>query len=287
MLNIQDKINIRPVEENDRDALLHLMHFGERVHRHLGWRHTLEWMDSEPFILAEVDGYIRGALCCAPDPAWVAWIRFFAAVSAAEVDGLWDALWGRARQKAMNDVNVHWAAAINIQPWFGPLLAKGNFVSTQRVVTLEWSYDDALPDKKQDVTVRAMRREDLYTVHLIDNTAFEPLWQNSLSTLEYAFSSAAVATVVEVDGKPVAYQISTTTPRGGHLARLAVLPSFQHHGFGFALVRDVLIKFYQRGAQRVTVNTQNDNLKSLKLYQMAGFQKIGDEYPLYQFEFTR
>ena len=78
------------------------------------------------------------------------------------------------------------------------------------------------------------------------------------------------------------YQISTSTPMGGHLARLAVLPENQDHGIGKALLVDLLSQFARRGIVKVTVNTQADNLSSLNLYHKLGFHLTGEEYPVYQ-----
>jgi ribosomal protein S18 acetylase RimI-like enzyme len=128
-----------------------------------------------------------------------------------------------------------------------------------------------------------MTLQDLGTVERVDVEAFGLVWQNSLSSLEVAFRQAAVATIAEVGGEIAGYQISTATPMGGHLARLAVKPVFQGLGFGYALLDDLLVQFEQRGAHSVTVNTQHDNLASLALYEKAGFKRIGEEYPVYQY----
>ena len=74
-----------------------------------------------------------------------------------------------------------------------------------------------------------------------------------------------------------------TSPLGGHLARLAVRPDAQRKGIGTALVRDMLWQFERRGAERVTVNTQEDNQASLTLYQKAGFELTGESYPVFQY----
>jgi len=89
--------------------------------------------------------------------------------------------------------------------------------------------------------------------------------------------------VAEREGQIIGYQVSTPTTRGGHLARLATLPQFQGQGIGYALVRDALSRFTQRGAQTITVNTQKNNLSSLALYRKAGFTPTGEEYPVYQY----
>jgi len=281
----REKIRIHSAMERDRDAIMHLIHFGERVHQHLDWMRAVDWLDQMPFYLAEVDGNIRAALACPPDPERVAWIRVFAAVSATGIYDLWDALWERAHQDYLLSREVDWVVAILIQSWMKKLLVGKGFVERQRVVLLEWLPQDLPAGSELPLEIREMRREDLPIVEKIDAAAFHPIWRNSLRALENAFIQAEIATIAFMGQKAVAYQISTATNEGGHLARLAVLPDFHSQGIGFAMVRDVLEKFLRRGARKVTVNTQSDNLASLGLYAKLGFQRTGDEFPVYQYQF--
>ena len=128
-----------------------------------------------------------------------------------------------------------------------------------------------------------MKPGDLPSIERLDTVAFAPLWHNSLTSLEIAFRQAVVASVAELDGTLVAYQISTGTQMGGHLARLATHPRYQRRGIASVLLGDTLIQFYRRGALRVTVNTQQDNLSSIALYEKAGFKRTGESYPVYQY----
>jgi ribosomal protein S18 acetylase RimI-like enzyme len=125
-----------------------------------------------------------------------------------------------------------------------------------------------------------MNEDDLPTVARIDAESFAPLWQNSLTSLQRAYSQAGPATVILFNGSMVGYQISTKNPFGAHLARLAVLPSCQGSGLGYILVQDLLLRTRQMGIQKVTVNTQGDNLTSLSLYQKIGFIPTGERYPV-------
>jgi ribosomal protein S18 acetylase RimI-like enzyme len=126
-----------------------------------------------------------------------------------------------------------------------------------------------------------MNFDDLRAVEAVDWQAFDPLWRNSISSIELAYKQHAVATVAEDDDQLLGFQISTASPMGGHLARLAVSPQAQGKGIGYALVRDALDQFERRGALRVTVNTQAENTVSLALYEKAGFQPTGETYPVY------
>jgi ribosomal-protein-alanine N-acetyltransferase len=147
---------------------------------------------------------------------------------------------------------------------------------------LSWEAGSELPESHAgEAIVRPMNFDDIGGVHEVDSAAFAPVWQNSRPSLELAYRQAAVATVAEYQGRMVGYQISTATPVGGHLARLAVVPDCQGQGIGAALVSDLLLQFRRRGASKVTVNTQKDNPSSLSLYQKIGFYLTGEEYPVY------
>jgi len=282
----QLQLSVRTASPNDRQKLANLIHFEVFVHRHLDWRPPLDWIGSHPYLIAEQRGNIIAALACPPDPPEVAWIRVFGAASNISVERAWHALWPEALAMLNEDSHISWAAAIPLQHWFRNLLDRSDFEQTHSIVMLSWENANDSPENgnsRADITLRPMNLDDLGVVEAIDVASFVPVWQNSKPSLELAFRQAAFATIAEQHGKPVGYQISTATPIGGHLARLAVLPSYQGRGIGYALVRDLLSQFARRGAQTVTVNTQQNNDASLSLYLKAGFHFTGEEYPIYQY----
>jgi ribosomal protein S18 acetylase RimI-like enzyme len=279
------QLTVRPVKEDDLQRLASLIHYEAHVHRHLDWRAPLDWVGYHPYLVAEHNGGIVAALACPPDPPGVAWIRLFAASTDISLRLAWDELWDAACDRLLNIGGATSIAAIPLHNWFRTLLEKSGFVRTYNVVVLSWKPPLSRPlvEISPDWTIRTMMASDLEAVEVVDVDAFSLIWQNSLSSLEVAFRQAAVATVAERGGKIVGYQISTATPMGGHLARLAVRPEFQGLGIGNGLLTDLLMQFEQRGAHSVTVNTQQDNLVSLSLYEKAGFKRIGEEYPVYQY----
>jgi ribosomal protein S18 acetylase RimI-like enzyme len=282
---IKTPLDIRPVQLEDRSKLANLIHFEQYVHRHLDWRPPLEWIGEHPYLVAQQGSQVVAALACPPDPPGVAWIRLFAASSQVPLERAWRNLWEEALQQLLELPNRICAAAIPLQRWFPPLLEANDFVKTSVVVMLSWDrHMNKLAPPNPEVAIRPMNLDDIALVEEIDAAAFIPVWQNSKYGLEEAFRQAAIATIAEHDGEVVGYQISTATPIGGHLARLAVLPKTQGHGVGYALLHDVLSQFRRRGAQTVTVNTQHDNSASLALYQKAGFRLTGEEYPFYEFD---
>lgn len=279
------QLTVRPMADKDLQRLASLIHYEAHVHRHLDWRAPLDWVGYHPYLVAEHNEEILAALACPPDPPGVAWIRLFAVSSNVSIRQAWEELW-RAACDQICDTDEHAIiAAIPLHNWFRTLLEKSGFTRTHNVVVLSWKRASPRPPARNSPawSIRSMQIADLVAVEDVDASAFSLVWQNSLSSLEVAYRQAAVATVAEEGGKILGYQISTATPMGGHLARLAVRPQHQGLGIGYALLNDLLAQFEQRGAHNVTVNTQHDNLTSLALYLKAGFTRTGEEYPVYQY----
>jgi ribosomal-protein-alanine N-acetyltransferase len=282
---ISSRAITRSADPEDLSRLANLVHFEVFVHRHLDYRPPLDWIGYTPFLVLEQASRIEAALACPPDPAAIAWIRLFAASTQIPVTAAWDALWSEAYTQLLDDHKILQTAAIPLYGWFEALLKRNHFQKIHSIVMLSWD-NPSLPETPSNttVTVRSMTLDDLVDVEFIDSASFSLVWQNSRKYLGIAFHQAAVATVAEYEGRLVGYQISTSTPIGGHLARLAVLPNVQGKGIGYALLYNLLSQYARRGLRTITVNTQKDNLASLSLYHRAGFQLTGEEYPIYQLE---
>lgn len=287
MINQLSDITIRSATEKDRQPLANLIHYESRVHRHLDWRPPLDWIGYHPYFLAELKRNIVGALACPPDPPGVAWIRLFAIASQVDPQQAWNELWLHARRALSSGPAQVKVAVIPLQAWFRDMLGQSDFRFTHEVIVLSWK-GEKLPrlSHTSDVLIRPMKKSDLPAVERIDWSAFADIWRNSLPCLETAFNQSVVATVAEISGQVLGYQISTGSTASGHLARLAIHPSAQGRGIGYAIVRDLLERFEQRGMFHVTVNTQHNNLASLALYKKAGFHLTGEVYPVYEHQIT-
>jgi ribosomal protein S18 acetylase RimI-like enzyme len=280
----QVNLSIRSATDHDRQQLANVIHFETRVHRHLDWRAPLDWIGHEPFLIAGTEGNIVAALACPPDPVEVAWIRLFAVASPSSPSDAWQALWPAAQGLLSGQAGIS-VAAIPLQQWFQSLLENSGFYQSHNVVLLSWQRGSPIPTLRAlPVRIRPMNYDDLVTIARIDAASFGFLWRNSYDSVNLSFRQSALATVAEDDEGVKGYQISTASPMGGHLARLAVTPGAQSRGIGYALVRDALDQFQRRGALRVTVNTQEDNLASLSLYAKLGFRLTGEKYPVYQYD---
>jgi len=278
-LNLQ----ARPAGLQDRQAISSLVFYENHAHRHLDWRHPLDWLGSPYFWLMEEDGRALAALACPPDPPGIAWVRLFAfggQVSAVEA---WSSLWELARGEIARRGGAQ-VAVIAMQGWMRELLARTAFDRVQSVVMLEWKGRPVLsPSLPTGVSLRPLAESDLPAAEQVDAEAFDPLWHISLDNLRRAFSQAIVATVIESQGRLLGYQLSTGKPLGAHLARLAVRKEAQGFGLGAALVADLLGQMRRRGAALITVNTQNDNHASLAVYRKMGFLRTGEEYPVFRY----
>jgi ribosomal protein S18 acetylase RimI-like enzyme len=277
----QVKLYARAARLGDRQQLANLIHFETYVHRHLDWRPPLEWINAKPYLVAEIGSRIVAALACPPDPAEIAWIRLFAASAEVELENAWWSLWPVALESFSQQPGLT-VAAIPLHDWFRRLLQASDFELSHRVIMLLWERGNVPPVRTPPAaSVRPMNVDDLVEVARVDRAAFNPLWQNSHEALLLAFRQSAVATVAEVAGEIVGYQLSTANHMGGHLARLAIHPQVQGRGIGYQLLRDTLIQFERRGARQLTVNTQHNNFTSIALYEKAGFRRTGESYPVY------
>jgi [ribosomal protein S18]-alanine N-acetyltransferase len=281
---ISVNIRVRLAVPEDQHQIANLMYFESHVHRHLDWRAPLDWLGSLFYWVLEENGRILAVLACPPSPQGIAWVRLFAHAGKVNLAEAWDMLWLTARSDIASRGGAT-VAVISMHGWLGAILKECRFTNKQNIVMLELrnrqTVHRAVP---AGVRIRDMRQNDLMDVAELDAAAFEPLWQNAEETLAIALPQASVATIMESADGLVGYQITTANPFGAHLARLAVRPDAQNQGYGSSLVADLVERLDQKGAGRLTVNTQSDNHASLALYKKMGFVGSGQKFPVYCYE---
>jgi ribosomal-protein-alanine N-acetyltransferase len=274
---------VRTADLNDHQQLSNLIFFETHLHRHLDWRSPLEWLGA-PFYWALEEGrHITAALACPTEVDGIAWVRLFVYSMRWSAQNAWSMLWGAA-QPEIAKAGGATVAAIAMQHWLRDVLAASGFETRQRIVMLEWQYQQWVAREPQGVRIRRISQSDLQEVLKTDNASFQPLWHNSLDTIQRAYTQALYATVAENNDGVIGYQLTTGHQQRAHLARLAVHPRVQGQGIGQALLSDLFTKLTRSGISRLSVNTQSDNNVSLGLYKKMGFNRTGEEYPVYTFD---
>ncbi len=277
---------MRPAVEADRAAITELISTARWKHQHLDWADTLGVIGQQPLLTAYDGSRLIGVMGFPPDPPGVAWLRIFAVARGHSPKVVWDRMWTRASILAAQ-IGIEDLAALDIGGWLHTLLKRSGFRQTTEVMFMEWN-GSRPPDSPRPIDgLRTLEHRDLQELAGLDSRAFGPIWQHSQKVLALALQQASMASVVERDGNLVAYQISTASAYGAHLARLAVDPDWQNRGIGSNLVIEVLRQFALQGFMRVTLNTQADNMQGLRLYQRLGFSETGQRFPVYQVRLDR
>lgn len=279
MINVQ----VRPADLNDHQRLSNLIFFETRSHRHLDWRSPLEWLGDALFWTVEDGAQLTAALACPAETDGIAWVRLFVHSGYWSAENAWTVLWGAAQADIARAGGMTVAAIVQ-QPWFERVLQSSGFRSRQSIVTLDWSYQPWASREAEGIRIRRLTEADLPDVARVDAASFAPLWRNSQETLRRAFLQSMFATVAEDESGIVGYQLTTGSGTRAHLARLAAHPIVQGRGVGRALLGNLFSWLVNQGCLKLSVNTQSDNLTSLRLYQKMGFLRTGEAYPVYTFD---
>ena len=277
-------MNVRQTSNEDRSLVERLLAGAPHSHVHLDWLDPTQLIGKEPFVLAEANDDPAGLLGCPPDPPGVAWIRAFAVADGSDLLETWSILWDGASHQ-LRSMEVERVAALALEDWIEPPLLRSGFVRTNSVIfyELELEFDKVAGDDSKH-QLRSIRITDSDAIVELDHLAFGPIWQLSAEALSVALIQSNSASLIEDRGQVLGYQITTSSPFGAHLARLAVQPSSQRKGIGTALVKNAIESVREIGLGTLSVNTQEDNTPSRRLYEILGFQTTGREFPVFEFE---
>jgi ribosomal protein S18 acetylase RimI-like enzyme len=273
---------IRPAVEEDASSLAALLAFEFNVHRHLDWRPVIEWLPHPPFYIGEQGTRLVASLALPPDPPGVYWIRLYACAGRLDPQETFDRLFAQALSSIDPVKDNPIIASLAGYSWFRRILESHRFSHHQDIVVLRWEDRPIqhLPAPRE-LIIRPCLPTDLNEVCRLDNLCFERIWQLSLASLDKAYSQSGYATVAELGGRIIAYQLTSENPLSAHLARIAVHPDVQGQHIASAILNDMLEYYLRQEIWQVTVNTQSTNQASLALYQKSGFEITDERYPVY------
>jgi len=250
-------------------------------HVHLDWQSLPELLRAGDFRCrtAREGGRIRAAigvtLHLSPyHPKQVAWLRLVLPGDAPRHDQALDQAWERLRADLTAE-GVSQVGMLSLDPWIETPVARWGFARTNAVITLRRDAGPVPDPPQPPLHIREVRAADLEAVADLDGMAFESIWHHNRATLESASRQAATFTVLEDEQKLLGYQLSTWHIDTGHLARLAIRPDVKGQGLGGLLVGEMIRFFKERNIQHITVNTQEDNTASQRLYKRLGFEPVG------------
>lgn len=272
--------------ERDHRRVAQLFRQAPRSHLHLDWRTLEAWLGNPAlrcWVLREGGqaSALLGATLHQPlDGPPVAWVRMMVPTVMGRdpaLHGLWDAL-----RDDLQQYGVGQAALMALDDWAARQVQSWGFTRTNAVVTLRRSAGGVPPAPAPPLALREIATyADLDAVAALDARAFAPLWQYSRETLMVAQQHAATFTVLEERGALLGYQLSTRHTGSGHLARLAVEPDRQGEGLAGVLIGGVIRHLETHGIHVLTVNTQEDNIRSQRVYQRMGFEFTGHNAPVW------
>jgi len=168
-------------------------------------------------------------------------------------------------------------AYLGSEEWLTIPLRDHGFVVDNVIVAYAKS-DWAVPSRgNQEVFVRPAQPRDFPALIALDRAAFDPLWQNTAEVFRDVLANYPHFVVAELDGVVVGYQFSNLTEDRGYLARVAVHPDHQGRGIGVRLMAEAIDFFKGEGARVITLNSQEDNQASQRLYRWFGFRLMGEE----------
>ena len=232
-----------------------------------------------------LDGDAVGAfLCVSVNQARWAFVRGLAVRNGWRTqDGL-EAVLEPAASRLRADGVTH-LAVYGTALWLPPALLHVGFERREWIVSLE-RHPRPMPDLPARLArVRPVGSGDLAALAALDGAIFEPPYQLASGELIELMVTTGHFVVAELaDGAGPAlllgYACADVLVDTGQIIRLAVHPDAQRQGIGRALLNQALAYCHGQGVQRVTINTQESNIASLRLYEQSGFRRVGRRVPL-------
>jgi ribosomal protein S18 acetylase RimI-like enzyme len=151
---------------------------------------------------------------------------------------------------------------------------EAGFAETERLHLLRHDLDALVPTPPlAGIELRRGRRREQDAALDVDRAAFAPFWRLDRAGLNEAFTATTMVhfQVARDERGVVGYAVCGRAGHRGYVQRLAVSPHCQGRGVGAALLGDGLRWLRRWGARDALVNTQEDNRRSLRLYQRTGF----------------
>lgn len=209
----------------------------------------------------------------------VAWIYAFAMAREVSPEAVGTALLSGLEER-LGPMGVSYLAYMDEYdlPWLRRLLERAGFARHTRVVGFESQVGPPPSWGNQEVRVRPAGPSDLPAVARLDQAAFGPIWGYGEHVFRSVLDTDALFLLAEEEGEIVGYILCTMHPeRRAHIVRLAVSPAHQGRQIGVRLLAEAFVALRSRGVEWISLNTQEENRRSQRLYRWFGFRPTGEE----------
>lgn len=280
---LRTQLHITPYERQYRNALLNLSYYSHWTHKHLDWYKTGQWIDRDEGIiyLAWEGDKLVGYIGMSKPLNGASWIRLLGVRDDRIPRPIIQQLWQSAESHLLR-MGTNKFAILMVTHWLAAYIGQLGFNYLEDIVTLH-RVKNILPEQPDTpVKVYSTNNDDIPMIVRVDHLAFRAPWQMTRHDIWQAYRISSSATIAMLDKEIVGYQISTRHRTLGHLARLAVIPNRQGMRIGSMLLYNLLSKFDKRGIKTVTVNTQDSNTSSQRLYSHYGFERNGYDLAVWQ-----
>lgn len=270
----------------DQAELLSFLNGPNLAFEHLDWFPSKSRLAEPSTFCLYSEDRLEAMLSVAPDSQDFAWLRFFFTLRDGRHRSNFNILFKHASMW-LKEQGVRRLFSMATSNWFEILLIENGFQVQNRLISLVTSqFTGMTKESSINAQIRPMRLSDLDEIGELDNLCFSAPWQFNHASLEKCYFLSAYSSLATIAEKPVAYQISTRFLDHLHLARVAVHPDFRGQGIAKALLYDLEAHFKDDEIDSISVNTQADNLASLRLYDSLGFKQEGSLLPVYSLDLT-
>jgi ribosomal-protein-alanine N-acetyltransferase len=121
--------------------------------------------------------------------------------------------------------------------------------------------------------VRDMRQTDVPRIAAIERGAYEFPW--SAGIFRDCLLAGYTSLVAEYRGDVIAYAIMSVAAGEAHLLNLCVAVNCRRSGYGGMLLRAIIERAAQAGAERMHLEVRPSNDAALSLYAGHGFERVG------------
>ncbi len=290
-----DRAVIRPATGKDAQEILRLINGAVYTHIHADWHAPGDWLDTPGFVVSEgeipansltnfgrMKPELLACLAVGADPYPAAWVRVAAIRRRILAEETLAAMLERVLSFLQENgvTELGWLA---VESWPDKMLPLIGFRRQNWIITFVKQGLEMPEVRENGIQVRPVTAADMPALATLEAEAFEPLWRHSVVGLRLAHRQSVCFDVALIDGKIVGFQYSASNRQGtgAHLVRITVHPSVQGAGVGSVLMKAAVLKYRELGFNRVSLNTQLDNIPSHRLYEKFGFDRTGDQMPVW------